>query len=53
MGGRATDDAQLVEEAGFQVALVAGSTRNIKITTPDDLVLARGLLAVEEGEESE
>jgi 2-C-methyl-D-erythritol 4-phosphate cytidylyltransferase len=53
VGGRATDDAQLVEEAGFQVALVAGSTRNIKITTPDDLVLARGLLAVEEGEESE
>jgi len=32
-----TDDAQLVERLGHQVALAAGSYANIKITTPEDL----------------
>jgi 2-C-methyl-D-erythritol 4-phosphate cytidylyltransferase/2-C-methyl-D-erythritol 2,4-cyclodiphosphate synthase len=33
----ATDDAQLLEEAGLPVALVAGHESNVKITWPEDL----------------
>ncbi len=36
----ATDDAFLVERLGLPVAVVEGSPNNIKITTPEDLVLA-------------
>lgn len=35
-----TDDASLVEEAGFEIHLVKGNEENIKITTPADLVVA-------------
>jgi 2-C-methyl-D-erythritol 4-phosphate cytidylyltransferase len=35
-----TDEASLVERSGHQVAVVMGSPRNIKITTPADLELA-------------
>jgi 2-C-methyl-D-erythritol 4-phosphate cytidylyltransferase len=35
-----TDDAQAIELAGYAPALVAGSTQNLKITTPSDLALA-------------
>jgi 2-C-methyl-D-erythritol 4-phosphate cytidylyltransferase len=35
-----TDEASLVERAGGRVAVVMGSHRNIKITTPADLELA-------------
>lgn len=35
-----TDEASLVEHIGEQVAVVMGSARNIKITTPADLELA-------------
>jgi len=38
--GNVTDDASLVEQAGYRVKLYMGSYDNIKITTPDDLVLA-------------
>jgi 2-C-methyl-D-erythritol 4-phosphate cytidylyltransferase len=48
----ATDDAQLVEAAGHQVAIVAGSPFNLKITTRDDLKLARAVLNVLEAEEA-
>ncbi|MFP3870646.1 MAG: 2-C-methyl-D-erythritol 4-phosphate cytidylyltransferase [Syntrophobacteria bacterium] len=41
----ATDDAALVERLGVQVHVVPGSERNIKVTTPDDLVVAEALLA--------
>ncbi|MDT8440912.1 MAG: 2-C-methyl-D-erythritol 4-phosphate cytidylyltransferase [Desulfuromonadales bacterium] len=44
-GFRATDDASLVEYCGWPVAVVPGSPHNLKITTPDDLALARALLA--------
>lgn len=37
----ATDDATLVERLGVPVAVAAGAYVNIKVTTPDDLVLAR------------
>lgn len=36
-----TDDASVVENIGQQVALVEGSYKNIKITTPEDLELAK------------
>jgi len=39
----ATDDAMLVEKLGVQVRVVLGSYNNIKITTPEDLVIAEGL----------
>jgi len=35
-----TDEASLVERSGHRVAVVMGSPRNIKITTPADLELA-------------
>jgi 2-C-methyl-D-erythritol 4-phosphate cytidylyltransferase len=43
-GAEATDDAALVEAAGGAVALVDGSTHNLKITSPLDLVVAAALL---------
>jgi len=43
-GFRGTDDASLVERLGQSVTVVAGSYRNIKITTPEDLLLARAFL---------
>jgi 2-C-methyl-D-erythritol 4-phosphate cytidylyltransferase len=39
-----TDDAQLAEAAGFQIHLAEGSRRNLKITTPEDLILAEALI---------
>jgi 2-C-methyl-D-erythritol 4-phosphate cytidylyltransferase len=39
-----TDEAALVERAGGDVAVVMGSARNIKITTPSDLELAEFFL---------
>jgi len=45
-GGRsATDDAAMVEAIGAPVTLVAGSERNIKVTTALDLELAEQLAA--------
>ncbi|AKD02955.1 2-C-methyl-D-erythritol 4-phosphate cytidylyltransferase [Pontibacter korlensis] len=35
-----TDDASVVESIGERITLVEGSYRNIKITTPEDLILA-------------
>ncbi len=43
-GWDATDDAALVERAGHAVALFMGAYENIKITTPDDLLIAEALL---------
>ena len=39
-----TDDSALVERLGFSVATVEGSTRNVKITDSQDLVIAEALL---------
>jgi 2-C-methyl-D-erythritol 4-phosphate cytidylyltransferase len=41
-----TDDAQLVERLGERVTIVEGDPRNIKITRPIDLHLARAILGV-------
>ncbi|MGH9557458.1 MAG: 2-C-methyl-D-erythritol 4-phosphate cytidylyltransferase [Terriglobales bacterium] len=46
-GFTGTDEASLVERAGHEVAVVMGSARNIKITTPADLDLAEFYLAQE------
>jgi 2-C-methyl-D-erythritol 4-phosphate cytidylyltransferase len=40
-----TDEASLLERAGHEVAVVMGSPRNIKITTPADLELAEFFLS--------
>ena len=44
----ATDDAAMVERIGGTVVTVAGDPRNVKVTYPDDLLLAEAL--VEAGE---
>jgi 2-C-methyl-D-erythritol 4-phosphate cytidylyltransferase/2-C-methyl-D-erythritol 2,4-cyclodiphosphate synthase len=43
IGGGATDEGTLAERAGHQVRLVEGEATNIKITTPDDLVIAEAI----------
>ena len=43
-----TDESSLVERLGLPVAVVRGSERNIKITRPDDLALARFFLQEEQ-----
>jgi len=42
-----TDESSLVERMGLPVAIVRGSERNIKITRPGDLTLAKAFLAEE------
>ena len=39
-----TDDASVAERSGYTVSLFEGSYENIKITTPEDLVIAEALL---------
>ncbi len=43
-GRDATDDAGLVEDLGVTVRTVVGDPRNVKLTRPEDLVLAEALL---------
>jgi 2-C-methyl-D-erythritol 4-phosphate cytidylyltransferase len=43
-----TDDASLVERYGGRVKIVAGSYRNIKITTSEDIFVAEALLRMRE-----
>ncbi len=40
-----TDESMLLERAGIEVKLVEGSATNIKITHPEDLLLAEKILA--------
>ena len=42
--GYATDDAALVERLNHRVKVYRGSDSNIKVTTPDDLVIAEAFL---------
>ena len=39
-----TDDASVAERSGHKISLFEGSYENIKITTPEDLLIARALL---------
>lgn len=43
-GFYSTDDAALVEKYGGKIKVIMGSYRNIKITTPEDLIIAEYLL---------
>jgi 2-C-methyl-D-erythritol 4-phosphate cytidylyltransferase len=40
----ATDECFLVEKLGYEITIVEGNARNIKITTPEDFILAEKLL---------
>jgi 2-C-methyl-D-erythritol 4-phosphate cytidylyltransferase len=44
LGSAITDDAQLLEAAGYRVQVVKSSATNFKLTTPDDFKLAELLL---------
>jgi len=39
-----TDESVLVEQLGIPVSIVEGSSRNIKITTAEDLAIAEAIL---------
>jgi 2-C-methyl-D-erythritol 4-phosphate cytidylyltransferase len=39
-----TDDASVVEAAGYKISLVEGDKHNIKLTTPEDMEYAEWLL---------
>lgn len=43
-----TDDVALVERMGHEVVVVQGDWRNIKITSPEDLVIAKAFLQEEQ-----
>jgi len=42
----ATDDAALLERIGGRIRVIMGLYRNVKITTPEDLIIAEALLKV-------
>lgn len=46
-GVEATDDAELLERAGFAVNVIGGEPANFKITSMDDLVRAEWVLAAD------
>jgi len=39
-----TDDASVAEKAGFPIFIVEGNRENIKITTPEDLIIAEAFM---------
>jgi 2-C-methyl-D-erythritol 4-phosphate cytidylyltransferase len=47
-GIQSTDDASLLEVMGQSVKVINGSMHNIKITTPEDLLMAQALLSLPE-----
>jgi len=47
-GYRGTDDALLVERMGKKVKIISGSRYNIKITTQEDLILAKAMIQTED-----
>ena len=51
VGEEVTDDCSAVERLGKEIYLTDGSYENIKITTPEDLLLAEELLSRREDEE--
>lgn len=51
-GQNYTDDCQLIEAAGGSVKLTMGDYRNIKLTTPEDLLAARAYLGGEGGKKT-
>lgn len=51
VGADFTDDCALVETVGAKVQIVIGDYTNIKVTTPQDVPLAEGILRRRAGEE--
>ncbi|NLK88669.1 MAG: 2-C-methyl-D-erythritol 4-phosphate cytidylyltransferase, partial [Clostridiaceae bacterium] len=49
-GLTATDDLAVLEEAGIPVYLVEGDFQNLKLTTPEDRLLAEKLAAAIDGD---
>lgn len=45
-----TDDASVVEAAGEHITLIEGERHNIKITTPEDMIIAEAIIAAKEDE---
>ncbi len=43
----ATDDTALAEHYGIEVSIIEGSYSNIKITTPEDILIAQSLLHIQ------
>ena len=39
-----TDDASAVERMGVRIQAVEGDEENIKLTTPQDMLIAQGIL---------
>ncbi|NLY43687.1 MAG: 2-C-methyl-D-erythritol 4-phosphate cytidylyltransferase [Clostridiaceae bacterium] len=52
-GIEATDDCALVERMGYTVKMVEGSYKNIKITTPEDILFAEAIVEGREWEEED
>lgn len=48
-GAELTDDCAAVERLGMKVVLTAGDERNIKLTTPIDLIVGENLVSEEAG----
>lgn len=48
-GVRGTDDASLVERYGGRVLVVEGSPENLKVTNPEDVIVAEALLRARTG----
>lgn len=46
-GVELTDDCAAVERLGMRVSLTRGDERNLKLTTPEDLAVARAMLELE------
>jgi 2-C-methyl-D-erythritol 4-phosphate cytidylyltransferase/2-C-methyl-D-erythritol 2,4-cyclodiphosphate synthase len=43
IAGEATDEAALAERAGYAVRIVEGEASNIKVTTPEDVIVAEAI----------
>ncbi len=43
-GISSTDDASLVERMGIKVKMIEGSYENIKVTTPEDIIIAETII---------
>ena len=50
-GQAATDDAGILEDAGYQLALLTGPRDNIKVTVAEDLEIVHALLSLRERDE--
>lgn len=48
-GASVTDDCMLCERLGFKIKLVECGRNNIKLTSPDDLLLAEAIISAREG----